>query len=106
MEAASFGVRDMTLLSSALAMPESKFDAHYLHEDLFGMAAAYAFHLCQNHPFVDGNKRTALAAALVFLEVNGVTIEDPKGKLYRTVIAVASGRMKKTELRDALKNFA
>ena len=61
------GVRDIGLLQSALAQPEASFAGQWLHEDIFLMAAAYAFHICQNHPFFDGNKRTALASALVFL---------------------------------------
>ena len=65
------GIRDLGLLQSALAMPGASYGGEWLHRDLFEMAAAYAFHLSQNHPFVDGNKRTALASALVFLEPNG-----------------------------------
>src|SRR5450631_2767122 len=79
------GVRDFGLLQSALAQPEASFAGQWLHEDIFLMAAAYAFHVCQNHPFFDGNKRTALAAALVFLELNGISIDDPKGKLLEAM---------------------
>ena len=61
------GVRDFGLLQSALAMPEASFDGALLHPTLHEQAAAYLFHLVKNHPFVDGNKRVALAAALVFL---------------------------------------
>jgi death-on-curing protein len=60
------GVRDLGLLESALAQPEASFAGEWLHGDIYEMAAAYAYHLCQNHPFVDGNKRTALTTALVF----------------------------------------
>jgi death-on-curing protein len=67
------------------------------------MAAAYAFHLCQNHPFVDGNKRTALACALVFLELNGISIEDPEGRLYEALMDIASGAMEKLGLADLLR---
>ena len=66
----SFGLRDSTLLSSALAMPESSYSGAFLHEDIFQMASAYLFHICQNHPFIDGNKRVALASCLVFLDLN------------------------------------
>src|SRR4030042_1212330 len=76
-----YGVRDITLLSSAIAMPESTFGGKYLHKDIYEQAAAYAFHICQNHPFLDGNKRTALASALVFLDINGIEIEDPNEEL-------------------------
>ncbi len=101
------GIRDMRLLESAIAMPEQSFNNIYLHKNLCEMAAAYAFHLCSNHPFIDGNKRTALAAALVFLRINGVSILDLEGKLYPTMMNVAKGSISKeqlTELFQQLKN--
>ncbi len=64
------GLRDLELLRSAIAMPETTFDGEYLHPSAFEMAAAYLFHLVRNHPFVDGNKRTALMCAFVFLGLN------------------------------------
>src|SRR4030066_1171106 len=82
----SDGVRDMSLLSSAVAMPYASFSGSFLHADIYEMAAAYAFHICQNHPFVDGNKRTALAAALVFLEMNGISIVDTEERLYKAMM--------------------
>jgi death-on-curing protein len=97
------GIRDPGLLQSALAMPQASFGGEWLHRDLYEMAAAYAFHLCQNHPFVDGNKRTALACALVFLELNGVSIEDPEGRLYEALMDIASGSMEKLGLADLLR---
>ena len=66
------GIRDMALLESATAQPSAGFGGHYFHRDLHEMAAAYAFHLCQNHPFFDGNKRVAIASALVFLRMNDI----------------------------------
>lgn len=92
------GVRDMALLQSALAQPETSFGGAWLHEDLFEMAAAYAFHICKNHPFLDGNKRTALDTALIFLELNGIAIVDPKKELISVMLAVAEGKMNKKEL--------
>ena len=74
--------------------------------DLFEMAAAYAFHVCQNHPFVDGNKRVALASALVFLDLNGVTLVDPKGKLYDMMMKVASSQMAKSEIAPILRSLS
>jgi death-on-curing protein len=79
-------------------MPEASFGGDYLHIDIFEMAAAYVYHLCKNHPFVDGNKRTALACGLVFLEMNGIAIEDEEGKLYEAVILLASGELDKVSL--------
>lgn len=100
------GVRDLGLLESALAQPEASFAGEWLHADLHHMAAAYAYHLCQNHPFFDGNKRTALACALVFLELNGISLRDPKGRLRGTMIQVASGKLDKAELGDILRSLS
>lgn len=97
------GIRDPGLLQSALAMPRASFGGEWLHRDLHEMAAAYAFHLCQNHPFVDGNKRTALACALVFLQLNRITIEDPEARLYDAMMAVASGSLDKLGLAEVFR---
>lgn len=101
----SRGVRDIGLLSSAAAMPYASFSSEFLHADIYEMSAAYAFHICQNHPFIDGNKRTALASALVFLEINGISISDAEGRLYDAMIAVAEGEMNKTEFAKILRNL-
>lgn len=99
----SEGIRGMNLLSSAVAMPCASFSGRFLHSDLYEMAAAYAFHLCQNHPFVDGNKRTALTSALVFLELNGITVSDPEGRLYDVMLSLSSGDMGKEEFAKIIK---
>ncbi len=101
----TYGVRDPELLSSALAMPEATFEGKYLHRDLYEQAAAYAFHLCQNHPFVDGNKRTALASALVFLSLNGVELDDPKGELYDLMMGVAGAGVGKAEVAATFRRL-
>ena len=101
----SEGIRDMNLLSSAVAMPYASFSGRFLHSDLYEMAAAYAFHLCQNHPFVDGNKRTALASALVFLELNGITVSDPDGRLHDAMLSLASWDMGKEAFAKILKGL-
>jgi death-on-curing protein len=77
----SQGVRDLGLLESAVMTPQASFGGEYVHADLFQMAAAYAFHIAENQPLVDGNKRTGLASALVFLAINGYEIPDPEGAL-------------------------
>lgn len=64
------GIRDLGLLESAVAMPEQYLFGNYVHESLFDKAAAYGFHIAQNQPFVDGNKRAAAGATLMFLEAN------------------------------------
>jgi death on curing protein len=66
----SAGLRDRALLESAVAAPQASFGGEPLIKDRIEVAAAYLFYLCRNHPFVDGNKRTALASCLVFLESN------------------------------------
>ena len=93
-----YGVRDRNLLSSAIYMPESIFDGKYLHETVPAMAAAYAFHICQNHPFIDGNKRAALASSLVFLDINGYELNCKNETLYNEVMDVAKGEINKEEL--------
>ena len=99
------GVRDFGLLQSALAQPEASFAGQWLHEDIFLMAAAYAFHICQNHPFFDGNKRTALASALVFLELNSISLDDPKGKLLKAMMSMAKGALNKEQFAQILKGL-
>ena len=100
------GVRDLGLLQSAIAQPEASFGGAWLHADRFEMAAAYAYHICQNHPFFDWNKRAALASALVFLDLNGVSLTDPKGRLRRTMLQVAKGALTKSELAGVLRELA
>jgi len=93
-----YGIRDINLLSSAIYMPESCFEGKYLHETTPAMAAAYAFHLCQNHPFIDGNKRVALASSLVFLDINGYELNCKDETLYKRMMDVAKGEIKKEDL--------
>ena len=101
-----YGVRDLALLSSALAMPRATFEGKLLHEDVYDQAAAYAFHICQNHPFLDGNKRVALASALVFLDFNGVEVDDPAEELYRLMMEVAAGKKTKREIAEVFRRLA
>ncbi|MEO8381629.1 MAG: type II toxin-antitoxin system death-on-curing family toxin [Acidobacteriota bacterium] len=89
------GIRDLGLLQSALGNVEATFGGEFLHETLFAMAAAYLYGICQNHPFLDGNKRTALACALAFLRLNDVRIGSAEDELYDLVMGVAEGRVSK-----------
>ena len=98
-------VRDFGLLESALAQPEASFAGEWLHPTLYDMAAAYAYHLCQNRPFIDGNKRTALACALAFLELSGLSVRDPKGLLKDAMLSIASGHMSKAEFAQLLQRL-
>lgn len=102
----SAGLRDPGLLESAVAMPRATAGSEFVHDDLFAMAAAYAFHIAQNQPFVDGNKRAGLLAALVFLDLNGVAIADPEGRLYEAMIAIAQRRIDKAGLSGLLRSLA
>ncbi len=97
------GLRDLELLQSAIAMPETTFDGEYLHPSLFEMAAAYLFHLARNHPFVDGNKRTALMCALVFLGLNGERQRADPDDLYFLVDGVSAGKADKAEVSVFLR---
>jgi death-on-curing protein len=100
------GLRDVSLLDSAVAQPKATFSEEFLHRDLFEMAAAYAFHIAENQPFVDGNKRTGLLAALVFLDLNGVTVKDPEGRLYEAMMALAEHRAGKSDFASLLRELA
>lgn len=102
----SSGIRDEGLLDSAIAQPHASFDGEYIHENIFEMAAAYGFHICQNHPFYDGNKRTALIAMYTFLFVNGYRLEADKKSLFAIVVDLASGKVEKKELATYLKKHS
>jgi death-on-curing protein len=102
----SQGLRDRGLLESAVAQAEASFGGEYVHPDLFAMAAAYLFHLVSNHAFIDGNKRVGLAAALVFLDMNGVPVEQGTDDLYALTMAVACGEMGRDEVAERLRTLA
>jgi death-on-curing protein len=97
-EGGSASLRDAGLLESAVLTPRQKFGGEYLHPDLAAMAGAYLFHIASNHAFVDGNKRAAAMAALVFLDVNGCTKLPPPKDLERVTLSVAAGQMPKESL--------
>lgn len=99
------GIRDEDLLESAVMTPQASFGGEYLHSDIFEMAAAYAFHIAENQPFLDGNKRTALVSALVFLDLNGFVIVDPDRKLYSMLIDIANRAADKSDLTDLLRSL-
>ena len=84
-------LHDRGLLESAAAMPFAQFGGQYLHHGLPAMAAAYLFHLCKNHPFVDGNKRVAVAAAEVFVLLNDHELQATDSQLEELTLGVADG---------------
>lgn len=90
------GVRDSGLVDSAVASARNTF--WYGHGDLFDVAASYAFHLAESQAFLDGNKRTGVAAALVFLACNGVYSQPPKWECYVAMISIAEKKMTKADL--------
>lgn len=97
------GLRDAGLLESAVLMPQQQFGGEYLHADLAAMAAAYLFHIVQNHAFHDGNKRAGVLASLVFLSANGVeTLPDPD-PLEEMTMRVASGQADKATLTEWMR---
>jgi death-on-curing protein len=100
------GLRNEHLLRSALAQPEASFDGKFLREGLFEMAAAYLYHSIQNHPFIDGNKRRGLAAAIVFLHMNGYQLEAPPPAAVEFVLAVARGEQDKPAVAAFLRRYS
>src|SRR2546423_755987 len=93
----SDGIRDLTLLESALAKPKNVF-AYEDHATLFRLAASYAFGIARNHPFVDGNKRTALVVSLGFLRVNGYRVVSSPEETYSMFYGLAEGRVSEDDL--------
>ncbi len=99
----SAGLRDRGMLESALAAPAASFGGEFMHHDLFEMAAAYLFHISSNHPFVDGNKRAAAAAAWTFLMVNGVDLPLATKEYEDLVLKVAQGKLEKSDVAVFLR---
>ena len=102
----SLGIRDADLLQSALGMPEAGFGDQYLHVDLFEMAAAYLYHIVQNHPFIDGNKRAGTMAAFVFLKLNGLTLDADESAFETLVLQAAQGQVGKDAIADFFRESA
>jgi len=100
----SHGIRDIGLLESAIAQPEASFGGQYLHADLFEMAAAYLYHLVMNHPFVDGNKRVGLEAALIFLEINNENLSASDEELVDLVLKTTAGQVGKREIAEFFRS--
>ena len=101
----SAGMRDRGLLEAAVAQPKTSFGGEFLHGGLFAMAGAYLFHIVENHPFIDGNKRAGMLAALVFLDVNGISIDRPSEALYELTMGVAEGRVEKPAVAIELERI-
>jgi len=91
-------IRDLSLLESALAQPAATFDGEYLHKNIYVMASAYFYHISQNQPFMDGNKRTGLLVLYMFLKINGFILMASNDILYPILLEVADGKLDKYDL--------
>jgi death-on-curing protein len=92
------GIRDITLVESAIGMPRQSFGGEFVHGDLAGMAAAYFFHINMNQPFTDGNKRTGAAAAAIFLEINGIDFDVDPDEYAELGVALGAGKLSKSDV--------
>jgi death-on-curing protein len=101
------GVRDENLLASAVLAPQSTFGGNSPYADVIEIAAAYLFYLCRNHPFLDGNKRTAMMAAIVFLRLNGIESAPDSADWENLLLDVAASKLDRDattrRLRELLK---
>lgn len=102
----SDGLRDRHLLESATHTPQAQFGGQYLHNSVAAMSAAYLFHLCKNHPFVDGNKRVALATAIQFLYLNDYRLVAGKKEVEALTLGVADSSVSKEEAIAFFKKHA
>ncbi|MEE9312700.1 MAG: type II toxin-antitoxin system death-on-curing family toxin [Planctomycetota bacterium] len=104
--AASWGCEIEGYLDSALHQPQAMFSGEYLHSGIFEMAGAYLFHIVKNHPFIDGNKRTATVCTLLFLKWNGISIDYDWQDFGEIVFGAIDGSLDKKAIADRLKNLA
>ena len=100
------GVRDLGSLESAVARPRATFDRQELYPDIFEKAAALMESLINNHPFVDGNKRTGIACAVLFLQQNGVSFSARNADLEKFTLRVASSNAGRSEITKWLKKHS
>jgi len=99
------GIRDENLLASAVLTPQSSFGGKSPYADIVEIAAAYLFYLCKNHPFVDGNKRTAMMAGIVFLRLNGIETASDSSEWERLMLDVASSKITRDETTRRLRKL-
>jgi death-on-curing protein len=101
----SHGLPEIALLESAVAAPQASFSGKSPYTDLVEMAAAYLFYICKNHPFTDGNKRTALGACIVFLRLNGIEPDADGPEWEELTLAVAAGMVDRDETTARLRRL-
>jgi death-on-curing protein len=99
----SAGIREVALLESAVAAPQASFGGESVYSDMVEVAAAYLFFLCRNHPFVDGNKRVALGACIVFLRLNGVEPQSDGQSWEDLTLDVAASRLDREQTTQRLR---
>jgi death on curing protein len=100
------GVRDLGLLESAVARPQATFDRQELYPDIFEKAAALMESLINNHPFVDGNKRTGIACAVLLQKQNGISFSAKNTELEKFTLRVASSKVGRSEIAKWLKKHS
>jgi death-on-curing protein len=101
----SDGLREAALLESAVAAPQATFGGRSPYKDLAEVAAAYLFYICRNHPFIDGNKRAALGACIVFLRLNGIQPKGDGPDWEELTLAVASGEIERQGTTERLRKL-
>jgi death-on-curing protein len=99
------GVRDENLLASAVLAPQSSFGGKSPYTDIVEVAAAYLFYICRNHPFLDGNKRTAMMAAIVFLRLNGIGLRPDSEEWENLMLDVAASRLDRDQTTVRLRKM-
>jgi death-on-curing protein len=97
------GIREMALLESAVAAPQASFGGEPVYNDLIEVAAAYLFFICRNHPFVDGNKRAALGACIVFLRLNGIEPQSDGQPWEDLTLEVAASSLDRDQATKRLR---
>ena len=100
------GLRDRNLLDSALAQPRMTVGGKFAHKSVFDKAAAYGYHVCKNHPFIDGNKRVAFVLMDIFLQRNGWEIVAHEEDAYSLMVELSSSKISKTQLALWLKTHS
>jgi death on curing protein len=101
----SDGMREMALLESAVAAPQASYGGQSVYADVVEIAAAYLFYLCRNHPFIDGNKRAALGACIVFLRLNGIEPKPDATEWEELTLAVAASVLDRDETTARLRKL-
>ena len=99
------GVRDENLLASAVLTPQSSFGGKSPYADIVEIGAAYLFYICRNHPFLDGNKRTAMMAAIVFLRLNGIELKPDSQQWERLMLDLAGGKIDRDVTTQRLRKL-